>query len=73
MDFQIAVRIRAFQRDAKFLPQYFKTEQFARPLTRQEQDYGRGTAFKVKASGQEVYIYAGTHIPASNPVERIRV
>lgn len=65
--------MRAFQKSPTFLPSYFKAKQFDRDLTVQEVMYSKATAFKIVVSGQEVYLYERTHIPASNPVERIGV
>ena len=74
MDFLEAVRIRAFQKDATFLPQYFKGAQFDRSLTKKEEEYARSSVFKISVSGQKVYIYDRTHIPAiTKPVVRIQV
>jgi len=72
MNFQETVRMRVFQKSANFMPQYFKEKQFDRPLTKQEETYAQGSVFKITASGQKVYIYDRTHIPASNLVERIQ-
>ena len=73
MSFQEVVRMRVFQKSANLLPQYFKEKQFDRPLTTVEEKYAKASLFQVCSSGQKVYIYERTHIPASNPVKRVQI
>jgi hypothetical protein len=73
MEFRDAIRAHAFQKSPTFLSQCFKDKSFDRSLTKQEQNQANASVFIITASGQKVYIYDRTHIPASNPVERIQV
>ena len=69
MDFQDTIKARVFAKSVTFIPQYIK--EFDRNLTKREQEIAKASTFKICKSGQKVYIYERSHIPESNPVERI--
>ena len=73
MDFKDVLRKRLAEEPSRFLLQYFKEKQFDHPLATKELPRGKTSVFKIKASGQKVFLYERTHIPASSPVERIMI
>jgi hypothetical protein len=74
MSFLESVRERVFKNnEPTLLPQYFKNWEYSRYLTPTEEKQANACPFEVCVSGQKVYIYERTHIPASNPVKRLKM